>query len=141
MKIQSSILLTAVLAAAACGRGERKGELDSTAFALNPPADTTQVVSPQELPPAPAPTPPPSQPRPRPSPPPAANPAPPPPAPQPPPPPPAAPSAAVGTEIVSMLIDAQVPRAGQILQSTIGSWHHYATFTRGVVDGRSVDDR
>ena len=66
MKIQSSILLTAVLAAAACGRGERKGELDSTAFALNPPADTTQVVSPQELPPAPAPTPPPSQPRPRP---------------------------------------------------------------------------
>ena len=100
MKIQSSILLSAVLAAAACGRGERKGELDSTAFALNPPADTTQVVSPQELPPAPAP--PSAQPRPRPSPapPPAArpSPAPPPAAPQP---PPAPPRAAVGTEIVS----------------------------------------
>ena len=100
MKIQSTILLSAVLAAAACGRGERKGELDSTAFALNPPADTTQVVSPQELPPAPAP--PSAQPRPRPSPapPPAArpSPAPPPAAPQP---PPAPPRAAVGTEIVS----------------------------------------
>jgi hypothetical protein len=100
MKIQSTILLSAVLAAAACGRGERKGELDSTAFALNPPADTTQVVSPQELPPAPAP--PSAQPRPRPSPapPPAArpSPAPPPTAPQP---PPASPRAAVGTEIVS----------------------------------------
>src|SRR5262245_51669533 len=106
MKIQSSILVTAVLAAAACGRGERKGELDSTAFALNPPADTTQVVSPQELPPqpAPAPAPPSSQPRPRPSPPPppAARPSPPPPAaPEPPPPPPAPPRAVVGTEIVS----------------------------------------
>jgi hypothetical protein len=102
MKIQGSILLIAVLAAAACGRGERKGELDSTAFALNPPADTTQVVSPQELPPAAAPAPPSSQPRPKPSPapPPAArpSPAPPPAAPQP---PPAPPRAAVGTEIVS----------------------------------------
>ena len=105
MKIQGSIpLLIAVLAAAACGRGEKKGDLDSTAFALNPPADSQAVVSPQELPPAPAPAPPPAAaPRPRPSPPPAARPAPAPPpaAPQPPPPPPAPPRLAVGTEIVS----------------------------------------
>ena len=101
MKFQSSILLSAVLAAAACGRGERKGELDSTAFALNPPADTTQVVSPQELPPAPAPASAQPRPRPSPAPPPAARPSPPPAAPQPPPPPPAPPRAAVGTEIVS----------------------------------------
>jgi hypothetical protein len=106
MKIQRTILaMSALLAAAACGRGERNGELDSTAFALNPPADSPAVVSPQELPPqpAPAPTPPPSQPRDRPAPPPAARPSPPPPAPapQPPPPPPAPPTAAVGTEVVS----------------------------------------
>lgn len=97
---RSTLLFTALLAAAACGRGEKKGELDSTAFALNPPADSQAVVSPQELPPAPAPAPPPAAtPRPRPNPPPAATQ--PPPAPQPPPPPAAPPRAAVGTEIVS----------------------------------------
>jgi len=123
MKIQSTILLSAVLAAAACGRGERKGELDSTAFALNPPADTTQVVSPQELPPAPAP--PSAQPRPRPSPapPPAArpSPAPPPAAPQP---PPAPPRAAVGTEIVSnstVEISTRKNKAGTVVGGAVGA--------------------
>jgi hypothetical protein len=116
MKTQRSfLLLSALLAAAACGRGDRTGELDSTAFALNPPADSQAVVSPQELPPAPAP--PAAQPRPRqsPPPPPAARPAP-PPAPQPPPTPPAAPSAAVGTEIVansSVEISTRKNKAGE----------------------------
>lgn len=103
MQFQRTFLaLSAVLAAAACGRGDRTGELDSTALALNPPADSQAVVSPQELPPPPAPAPSPTQPRPRPQPPPAQAERPsPPPAPQPPPPPAASPSAAVGTEIVS----------------------------------------
>jgi len=91
---RSTLLFTALLAAAACGRGEKKGELDSTAFALNPPADSQAVVSPQELQPAPAPAPAPAPPpaatpRPRPTPPPATQ------------PPPAPPRAVVGTEIVS----------------------------------------
>jgi hypothetical protein len=95
---------SAVLVAAACGRGDREETRDSTPLALNPPADSPAVVSPQELPPAPAPAPaPPSsgvRPRPNPPPPPAAKPTP-PPAPQPPAPPPAPPRASVGTEIVT----------------------------------------
>ena len=103
MKVErfSSLIMVAMLAAAACGRGDNDEKLDSTALALNPPADSQAVVSPQELPPPPPP--PAAQPRPNPPPPPAATPRPSPaPAPAPPPAAPAAaPRAAVGTEVVS----------------------------------------
>jgi len=94
------------LVAVGCGRNDREAAADSTALALVPP-DTTQYVSPQELPPAPPPAaaaqpaPPPARTPVRPSPPPrTADPAPaPPPAAQP---QPSAPLVArAGTEIVS----------------------------------------
>lgn len=127
MNIERSILALGVLfVAAACGRGKEGAQLDSTAFALNPPADSQAVVSPQELPPAPAPAPAPAppaaQPRPRPNPPPP--PAPQPPAPQPPPPPTASPKASVGTEFAtnsSVEISTRKNKAGETFTARVAA--------------------
>jgi hypothetical protein len=117
------LALSAVLVAAACGRGDGSAQQDSTAIALTPPADSQAIVSPQELPPAPAPAPAPapppaSRPQPRPNPPPAAQPTP-PPAPQP---APAAPRAIVGTEIVtnsSVEISTRRSKAGETFTAKV----------------------
>ena len=123
MKVQRSIIvLSAVLVAGACGRGDKADARDSTAIALTP-VDSPAVVSPQELPPQPAPNPAPPASRPRPNPPPPAAQTP-PPAPQPPPPPPAAPRAVVGTEIVansSVEITTRKNKAGETFTAKIAN--------------------
>jgi hypothetical protein len=93
------LALAMTLLVMGCGRNEGQGDADTTGIALTPP-DTTQVVSPQELPPPPPaaePAPPARTERPRTQPPAAA------PAPAPAPAPPSAPAplvAKAGTEIV-----------------------------------------
>jgi hypothetical protein len=107
MVTKSSLLTLAMtMVLSGCGGNRDEASGDSTAIALNPP-DTTQYVSPAELPPPPSPepaSPPARTERPRPQPPPATQPA---PAPSPapaPPPPAAAPASLVapaGTEIAA----------------------------------------
>ena len=52
MTKSSMLALAMTMAVLGCGRNDRQGSADTTGIALTPP-DTTQVVSPQELPPAP----------------------------------------------------------------------------------------